>query len=81
MTKTYTEIELPLEALRLAATMRYRFPGLTDPEIVIALVERGLEVKERERRAGGIPPHQATTILCRGVMAWVSFSNSGRFYR
>lgn len=56
MNKTHAETELPLEALRLAATMRYRFPGLTDPEIVIALVERGLEVKEREREAGICPP-------------------------
>lgn len=53
MSKTYIEIELPLETLQMAATMRYRFPGLTDPEIVIALVERGLEAKERERGAGG----------------------------
>lgn len=56
MNKVCAEIELPLEALQLAATMRYRFPGLTDPEIAIALVELGLEVKERERGARRCPP-------------------------
>ena len=56
MNKTRAEIELPLEALRLAARARQSFSGLTDPEIVISLVERGLEVKEREREAGICPP-------------------------
>lgn len=46
MNKTRAEIELPLEALQLAARARQFFPGLTDPEIALVLLERGLEVQE-----------------------------------
>lgn len=63
MNKTCAEIELPLEALQLAARARQFFPGLTDPEIVIALVERGLEVKEREREAGICPRPSLSQLL------------------
>lgn len=35
-------IEIPAEALEVAAGVRELFPGLTDPEIFIALLQIGL---------------------------------------
>lgn len=35
-------IEIPAEALEMAVGVREMFPGLTDPEIFIALLQIGL---------------------------------------
>ena len=40
-------IELPPEALELAAGARDYFPGLTDPEIAVELLKLGLEKNEK----------------------------------
>lgn len=36
------DIEIPFQALEIAARAREHFPGLTDIEIVIELLKRGL---------------------------------------
>lgn len=43
-------VELPVEVLQRAAAMRPLFPGLTDPEIVMALLIHGLDVDDAEGR-------------------------------
>lgn len=40
-------IEIPQEALGAACAVRDQFPGLTDSEIVIELLKRGVEAQKR----------------------------------
>lgn len=41
-------ISIPQEALEIAYTVRDQFPGLTDPEIAVELLRRGVEAEKRE---------------------------------
>ena len=43
-------IEIPQEALDAACAVRDQFPGLTDSEIVIELLKRGVEAQKRANK-------------------------------
>ena len=60
-------IELPREALELAASARDHFPGLTDPEIAIELLKLGL--KKNARTQARISMQKARTTLTKMLLA------------
>lgn len=43
------KVTIPQEALEMACTVRERFPGMTDPEIALELLRRGIEAERREK--------------------------------
>lgn len=42
-------ITIPQEALEMAYTAREHFPGMTDPEIALKLLRRGIEAERRKK--------------------------------
>ena len=58
-------IELPPEALELAAGARDYFPGLTDPEIAVELLKLGLEKNEK----ASVSMQAARTTLTKMLLA------------
>lgn len=42
------KVTIPQEALEMAYTVREHFPGMTDPEIALELLRRGIEAERRE---------------------------------
>lgn len=43
------KVTIPQEALEMAYTVREHFPGMTDPEIALELLRRGIEAERRKK--------------------------------
>lgn len=65
------KVTIPQEALEMAYTVREHFPGMTDPEIALELLRRGVEAERRETEQARARAIEMLLKLSPGALEYV----------